>query len=90
MWTLFWAVMTIALTLLATVPDLGHFNALILGLSGLSGAIFAFCLTVMIGRWRQERDRKGSQPMRAHYAAPNAHPLAPPIDRHGGPRIDDD
>lgn len=63
MWTLGWGIVTIVLFVLAVLPTGGDFDALLLVLAMLAAGIFGFSLSVTLGRRRQERERKGSQPM---------------------------
>ena len=63
MWTLGWAIVTIVFFVLAIMPTGGDFHALFLVLAIVTAGIFGFSLSATLGRWRQERDRKGSQPM---------------------------
>ncbi|MEZ4279039.1 MAG: hypothetical protein R3F21_05400 [Myxococcota bacterium] len=75
MWTLGWAIATIVLFTIAIVPTNastgGDFHALFLVLAMTTAGIFGFSLFITLGRWLQERNRKGSQPMRDSSAQEN-------------------
>jgi hypothetical protein len=59
-----WGVLTVALFALGLVRMPVDFNALIVVIAMGVACIFGFSLSLTIGRWRQERDRRESQPLR--------------------------
>jgi membrane protein DedA with SNARE-associated domain len=63
MWTTIWGLLTVALFVLTATWTEGNFNPLFM-ITGMTVAcIFGFSLSVTLGRWKQERERKGSQPV---------------------------